>query len=134
MKPKILIVDDHPTNLKLAREVLHAAGFEVHVAGSAEETLSLLPLVAPHLVLLDIALPGMDGLQLAETIRARHDGSIVIAAMTAHAMKGDDQRAYDAGCHAYFAKPIDTRNLPARLRELVDARFPHLATHEDPAR
>jgi two-component system cell cycle response regulator DivK len=112
----ILIVDDNPANLKLARVLLGAAGYEVRVAADAEEALALLASFRPRLILMDLQLPGMDGLTL--TRRLKDDPAtrqIAILALTAYAMKGDEQKALAAGCDGYVAKPIDTRTLPATI-------------------
>lgn len=112
----ILIVDDNPANLKLARVLLTGEGFEARTALNAEEALVLLREFRPKLILMDIQLPGMDGLEL--TRRLKSDPStrdIVILALTAYAMKGDEERAREAGCDGYVTKPIDTRALPGVL-------------------
>ena len=90
----ILIVDDHPTNLKLARVLLSAEGYEVRTAEDAQQALALLAEFHPRLILMDIQLPGMDGLEL--TRRLKSDPAtkdIIIIALTAYAMKGDAERA-----------------------------------------
>jgi two-component system, cell cycle response regulator DivK len=110
----ILIVDDNPTNLKLARVVLAAEGYEVRVAVDAEEALAMLDGFHPRLILMDLQLPGMDGLTL--TRRLKEDpatSDVAILALTAYAMKGDEEKARQAGCDGYITKPIDTRFLPA---------------------
>lgn len=104
----ILIVDDNPQNLKLARIILRQAGYDVATASAAEEALSILEVVNPRLILMDLQLPQMDGLDL--TRRLKRDPryrNIVIIALTAYAMKGDEQKALAAGCDGYLAKPID---------------------------
>ena len=109
----ILIVDDNPTNLKLARVMLAGEGYEVRVAVDAEEALALLDSFRPRLILMDLQLPGMDGLTL--TRRLKQDpatSGIAILALTSYAMKGDEQKALAAGCDGYITKPIDTRTLP----------------------
>lgn len=111
---RILIVDDNPTNLKLMRILLAGEGYDVHTATDADEALERIRTSPPRMVLMDIQLPGMDGLELTRRLKgglATRD--IVILALTAYAMKGDDQRAREAGCDGYIAKPIDTRSLPA---------------------
>lgn len=109
----ILVVDDNPTNLKLATFVLRARGYDVRTANSAEHALAVLDGFAPRLILMDIQLPGMSGLELTRALRAAPaTRDIAIVAVTAYAMKGDEQRALDAGCDGYIAKPIDTRTLP----------------------
>ena len=119
----ILIVDDTPVNLKLTRILLVNEGYKVLTAASAEEALELLRSYHPYLVLADIQLPGMDGLELTRRIKRNartHD--ITVVALTAFAMKGDEQRAIDAGCDGYITKPIDTRALGTRIREFLDRR------------
>lgn len=110
---RILVVDDNVTNLKLIEYLLKAKGYDVSTAIDAESALEAVRNKRPSLVLMDLQLPGMDGLEL--TRRLKSDPStrdIVIVAVTAYAMKGDEQRALDAGCDGYVAKPIDTRALP----------------------
>lgn len=117
----ILIVDDNPLNLKLARVVLSLEGFDVRTATDAEEALLLLKDVHPHLILMDIQLPGLDGLELTRRLKgdpATRD--IIIVAITAYAMKGDDERALSAGCDGYISKPINTQTLPATVTSYLD--------------
>src|SRR5580698_6354749 len=110
---ELLIVDDNVANLKLARVLLQGEGYEVRTAADAEDALRLLRSFSPKLILMDIQLPGMDGLTL--TRRLKSDAStkdIVILALTAYAMKGDEEKARAAGCDGYIAKPIDIDLLP----------------------
>jgi two-component system, cell cycle response regulator DivK len=110
---QILIVDDHPTNLKLARVLLSAEGYEVRTAEDATQALAVLQEFRPRIILMDIQLPGMDGLELTRRIKADPaTGDVIVLALTAYAMKGDAERAMAAGCDGYVAKPIDTRTLP----------------------
>lgn len=117
---RILVVDDNPTNLKLVSDLLAFDGFEVLKAMDAEEAQVVLTVVLPDLILMDIALPGMDGLTLTRLLKAeartRH---IRIVALTAFAMKGDEQKALDAGCDGYITKPIDTRGLPGEVARIL---------------
>ena len=110
MSAKILVVDDNPTNLKLVSDVLAFEGHDILKAVDAEEAQIVLADTLPDLILMDIALPGMDGLTLTRKLKAdertRH---VRIVALTAFAMKGDDQKALGAGCDGYITKPIDTR-------------------------
>jgi CheY-like chemotaxis protein len=109
----ILIVDDHPTNLKLARVLLAAEGYDVRTAEDATQALALLQEFRPRIILMDIQLPGMDGLELTRRIKADPAmGDVIVLALTAYAMKGDAERAMAAGCDGYVSKPIDTRTLP----------------------
>lgn len=110
----ILVVDDNPTNLKLVSDVLAFEGYEILKAVDAEQAEDLLHRTLPDLILLDIALPGMDGLSLTRKLRSdARTASLRIVALTAFAMVGDEERARDAGCDGYVTKPIDTRALPA---------------------
>ena len=109
---RILVVDDNPTNLKLVSDVLAFSGFEIVQAVDAESAQEVIRKSPPELILMDIALPGMDGLTLTHTLKADETTrNIVIVALTAFAMKGDEARARDAGCDGYITKPIDTRTL-----------------------
>jgi len=116
----VLIVDDTPVNLKLVRVLLSRQGFEVRTASTAEEALEMAPNFRPRLVLADIQLPGMDGLEMTRRLKAApetHD--TVVLALTAFAMKGDEEKAFAAGCDGYITKPIDTRTFPALIRQYL---------------
>jgi two-component system, cell cycle response regulator DivK len=119
----ILIVDDTPVNLKLTRILLVNEGYKVLTAASAEEALELLRSYRPRLILADIQLPGIDGLEMTRRIkmdeRTRH---IPVVALTAFALKGDEQKAIDAGCDGYITKPIDTHTLGERIRRMLSPR------------
>jgi CheY-like chemotaxis protein len=110
---RILIVDDNTTNLKLVTYLMKAQGYDVTTATDAEAALATIQTARPRLILMDLQLPGIDGLEL--TRRLKGDPStrdIIIIAVTAYAMKGDQERALAAGCDDYVTKPIDTRALP----------------------
>lgn len=112
----ILVVDDNPANLKLARLVLSLAGYTVRTAIDAEHAQTALLEDKPELILMDIQLPGMDGLQLTRIIKAdQATRDIVVVAVTAYAMKGDEELALTAGCDGYITKPINTRTLAATV-------------------
>jgi two-component system cell cycle response regulator DivK len=112
----ILIVDDNPTNLKLARILLVSEGHDVRTASDADEALLLLQTFTPRLILMDIQMPGMDGLALTRHLKSDpRTRDITVVAMTAYAMKGDDARALAAGCQGYIAKPIDTRRFAEEI-------------------
>jgi CheY-like chemotaxis protein len=119
-KPTVLVVDDNPTNLKLASDVLESEGYHILKAMDAEKALVIIESSAPDLILMDISLPGMDGLTLTRKLKdddkTKH---IVIVALTASAMKGDEPKARIAGCDGYITKPIDTRKLPRQVAELL---------------
>ncbi len=127
MDETILIVDDNPANLKLIRVLLSAEGYAIQCAADAEEALTLLAELLPDLILMDLQLPGMDGLALTRKLKADPETHhIPILALTAYAMKGDEQKAREAGCDGYITKPIDTRRLPQEI-----AQF--LASHREPS-
>src|SRR5437773_9245568 len=109
----ILIVDDNSTNMKLVRILLASEGYDVRTAADAEEALNVLKEFYPRLILMDVQLPGIDGLELTRRLKsdpATRD--ITILGLTAYAMKGDEEKILAAGCDGYIAKPIDTRTLP----------------------
>lgn len=117
----VLVVDDNYQNLKLVRVLLRTEGYEVRTAIDAEAALDELEGFSPRLILMDIQLPGMDGLELTRKLKAdpaRRD--IAIIAVTAYAMKGDEEKARAAGCDGYVAKPIDVETLPRMVREQLD--------------
>lgn len=113
MSARILVVDDNATNLKLATRVLEIEGHLVDQAADAEQALAYLQGCVPDLILMDIFLPGMDGLTLTRLLKADPRWhAIPVIALTAFAMKGDEQKAREAGCDGYVTKPIDTREFP----------------------
>ena len=116
----ILIVDDNPFNTKLLAFLLTTKGYVVRTAANADETLAVLREFEPRLILMDIQLPGMDGLTLTKQLKAdpRTSGIAIIAA-TAYAMKGDEERVRAAGCDGYITKPIDTRRLPQEIERYL---------------
>jgi PAS domain S-box-containing protein len=119
---KVLIVDDNQANAKLVRLLLENEGYEVRTAADAPDAVDALRKFTPRLVLMDIQLPGMDGLELTRRLKADPaTAGIVVVALTAYAMKGDEERARAAGCDAYLTKPIDTRTFPATIRRLLQS-------------
>jgi CheY-like chemotaxis protein len=121
----ILIVDDNTQNLKLVRVVLANEGYDVHTAANAEDALQLLRTVTPRLILMDIQLPGMDGLELTRRLKADPATRAVrVIALTAYAMKGDDEKAFAAGCDGYITKPIDVERLPVVVSSYLAERSP----------
>ncbi len=116
----ILIVDDNPSNTKLLAFLLTAKGYEIRTAASADEAIAVLAEWKPRLILMDIQLPGMDGLTLTRQLKADPaTRDIAIVAATAYAMKGDQERALAAGCNGYLTKPIDTRRLPLDIERFL---------------
>ena len=125
MSSTVLIVDDHPVNLKLVSAVLESEGYHVLKAADAEEAQTILAQTQPDLILMDLALTGMDGLTLTRQLKADPaTRAIRIIALTASAMKGDEEKALAAGCDGYLAKPIDTRRLPKVVANLVAGKSP----------
>jgi len=114
----ILVVDDVPVNLKLTDLLLRREGFKVHTTPDAEQALTLLRGFQPDLMLVDIELPGMDGLTLTRRIRqnpATRD--MVVVALSGHAAAGDNYKALEAGCDGYITKPIDSATLVSSIRD-----------------
>ena len=119
----ILVIDDSPDNVELIRILLECEGFRVQAAGDACEALEILRTFRPGLILMDVQLPGMDGLELTRLLRRTPElRDIPILALTAYAMKGDEDKALEAGCDGYTPKPIDTRTFPLRVREFLGTR------------
>jgi len=117
----ILVVDDHPQNLKLARVILEFAGYTVRTAATATEALFSVAESPPELILMDLQLPGMDGLELTRRLKAdERYRDIIVVALTAYAMHGDRERAIAAGCDAYVAKPLDTQTFPRLIADLLE--------------
>ena len=117
----ILIVDDNAVNLKLVRVLLAKEGYETRTASDANEALAVLATFTPRLILMDLQMPGMDGLQLTRQLKADpRTKDILVVALTAYAMKGDEEKSREAGCDGYITKPIDTRTMPATLRGFLD--------------
>jgi two-component system cell cycle response regulator DivK len=119
----ILIVEDNTTNMALASFLLKSVGHMVLSASDAEDGLTLARAEHPHLILMDIQLPGMDGLAATAELKGNDETrSIPVIALTALAMKGDEQRIRDAGCDGYIAKPI-------RYQEFLQTVATQLARH-----
>ncbi len=121
--PRILVVDDNLMNLDLMRFVIGEKDFEVESAGQASEALEKIPAFQPDLILMDMHMPGMNGLELTQLIKAnpatRH---IVVIAFTASAMQGDEERMMAAGCDGYLSKPIDVDTFSASVLAFLPAR------------
>lgn len=114
----ILIVDDNAVNLKLIKVLLAGEGYRIETATKAEEVLKILPTFQPRLILLDIQLPGMDGMELTKIIKTNPQfQDIIILAITAYAMQGDKEKILASGCDGYLSKPIDIHALPKIVEE-----------------
>jgi CheY-like chemotaxis protein len=119
---RVLIVDDNPFNVKLAKYLLTSEGFDVRVAEDSEQALAAIAAWAPELVLMDLRLPGTDGLTLTRTLRADPaNHGVAIIAFSAEATREEEQRTLDAGCNGYLPKPIDTRTFAATVRKHLEA-------------
>jgi two-component system cell cycle response regulator DivK len=120
---KVLVVEDNPANMTLATFLLQSAGHTVLSARDAETGLALARVEQPDLVLMDIQLPGMDGLEATALLKSdRSTRAIPVIALTALAMKGDEQRILAAGCDGYIAKPLAYKDFLATISaQLVKA-------------
>jgi CheY-like chemotaxis protein len=122
MSSLILVVDDNDGGIMLASAVLQREGFRVDTAGSSEEVLERLHDHLPDLILMDVQLPGQDGLSLTRKLKSDPATCRVpIVALTAHAMPTDREDALSAGCAGYISKPIDTRTLGDLVRGFLAA-------------
>lgn len=119
--PLILYIEDNPDNRKLVLKVLTAAGFNVHAVADGLAGLDFVDQRQPDLVLMDISMPHMDGYQVTQLLRQKSNmADIPIIALTAHAMKGDEEKSLDAGCTGYIRKPIDIDRFPAEVTAYLD--------------
>jgi CheY-like chemotaxis protein len=119
----ILVVDDNETNLKLFSFLLAARSYDVRTAADAREAMAALETFSPDLILLDLQLPDMDGLELTRRLKAdpRNSGTLIVA-VTAYAMKGDEEKALAAGADGYISKPIDNEAFRRRVAEYLERR------------
>ena len=121
---RILIVEDSPDNMKLFRTILALKGHDVIGLSGGEGLLEAVEQHSPELVLMDIQLPGKDGLTLLKEIRKSPWSSVRVVALTAHAMTGDRERALDAGFDGYITKPIDIRAFPEQVQRALSGEQP----------
>ena len=120
---RVLLIEDNLMNMELATDLLEAAGFQVLKAERAEDGIAMAVAEQPDIILMDIALPGMDGLEATRRIKQDARTSwIPIVALTASAMLGDDDRARSAGCSGYIAKPIDTRQFAKTVAAFMEKK------------
>jgi two-component system cell cycle response regulator DivK len=120
--PRILIVDDNELNIEMATFVLSRAGMEVAAAADSHSALAQVRHFAPDLILMDIQMPGLDGMALTRQLRSQPSARpLAIVAFTAYAMTGDKERFLAAGCDGYIAKPIDVARFPDDVRALLPA-------------
>lgn len=116
----VLVVEDNPDNRELVTLALKRSGYEVVCAETGEEGVEMALRLKPYFILMDIALPGIDGIEATRRIRASAaNGSIPIIAVTSYAMRGDMERVLAAGCNGYFEKPIDPLRIVADIHEIL---------------
>jgi len=119
---RVLVVEDNPVNLRLASFVLQRKGYHVSQATTGTECLAMLDQSMPDMILMDIQLPGEDGLAVTRKIRQNAKlKHIVIVALTAHAMTGDREKILAAGCDGYLAKPVDPQRLASEVERYLRA-------------
>jgi CheY-like chemotaxis protein len=115
-----LVVEDNEVNQLLTASVLEREGFVVDLAADSAQALEQLRARTPDVILMDVQLPGVDGLTLTRQIKADPaTAQITIVALTAHAMTGDREQTIAAGCAGYISKPIDTRTFARQVRDFM---------------
>jgi CheY-like chemotaxis protein len=121
----VLVIEDNVLNMKLVRSLLNLAKYKVLEAVDAEKGIHLAREHRPDLILMDIQLPGMDGLSATRNIREDAElKTIPVVALTSYAMQGDDKKAREAGCTGYISKPIDTRTFIATISQYLKDEIP----------
>jgi CheY-like chemotaxis protein len=116
----ILIIEDNPLNVELAADLLQASGYRIHSTQTAEEGIRMARELLPDLVLMDINLPGMDGLCATRALKTDPATShLTVVGLTAHAMMGDEGTALESGCDGYLTKPIDTRTFVSTVTQYI---------------
>jgi CheY-like chemotaxis protein len=130
--PLVLVVEDNEVNQLLTASVLEREGFAVDLASTSTEAMDLLRVRTPDIILMDVQLPGMDGLALTRKLKADPaTAGITIVAVTAHAMAGDREQTLAAGCAGYISKPIDTRSFGRQVREFLGRSAPASGARTD---
>jgi len=120
MKEKILIVEDSPQNMRLLEMVLGAKGYTLLKATDGEEALDMAMREQPDLIIMDVQIPKLSGLEVTRKLRETPAFSHTpIIGITAYAMKGDRERVIESGCDAYLSKPISTRELPEVIAQML---------------
>jgi len=123
MREKILIVEDNPRNMRLVEMILRVKNYTLLKATDGEEALDMAIGERPDLIIMDIQLPKMSGLEVTRKLRETPAFSHTpIIGVTAYAMKGDKERIIESGCDAYLSKPINTRELPGMVTEMLSQR------------
>jgi two-component system, cell cycle response regulator DivK len=120
MSKRILVIEDHEENRRLLRDLLTSFGYELTEAVTGEDGLQAAEGNPPHLVLMDIQLPGIDGYEVTRRIKANPElRNIPVIAVTSYALSGDDVKALEAGCDAYVTKPFDPAELLEKIQEFL---------------
>ena len=120
---RVLVVEDNERNLKLVRDVLQYAGYEIIEASTGEEGVELAQSLSPDVILMDLQLPDIDGMEALRRIRkSPATADVPVIAVTAFAMRNDRARAFDAGFDGYLEKPLSVRELPAQVQQFLTAR------------
>jgi CheY-like chemotaxis protein len=137
---RILLVEDNAQNRRLAQFLLTSHGYVVYEAITGPEAIELARAHLPHLILMDLRLPGLDGYEVTKALKGDdRTRQIPVIALTAFAMEGDREKALQAGCDGYITKPIDTRRFPAAVRRFLQAKSGEGVdqgdghSHEDPS-
>jgi len=121
MSKRVLVVEDQEDNMRIMNDMLASAGYQVIEAVTGIEGVAMAESDKPDLILMDVMLPGLDGYEATRRIKAnaalRH---IPVIAVTSYALDGEESRAEEAGCDAYFSKPVSPRALLAKVREFID--------------
>jgi len=116
----ILVVEDNKTNAQLLKDVLGVRGYKVDIVMNGDDALKTLDVTHPDIILMDVQLPGMDGLEVTRILKNNpKTRDIPVIAITAYALKGDRDMAMQAGCDEYMSKPINTRELPKMVERLI---------------
>jgi CheY-like chemotaxis protein len=119
---RILLVEDNSQNRRLAEFLLKSRGYIVYEATTGQEALALARTLLPDLILMDLRLPGIDGLAVTQLLKADDlTRQIPVIAVTAFAMQGDREKALQVGCDAYIMKPIDARNFVTAVAQYLQA-------------
>ena len=121
MKNRVLVIEDNPNNLRLITYALERAGYQIIGVGTGEEGVELAFSEKPFFIIMDIQLPGIDGLEATRRIRASStNGDVPIIAMTSYAMRGDREKLLESGCSGYFEKPINPLTIVKQIHEVLE--------------
>ncbi len=119
---KVLVIEDNPMNMQLAVDLLEMAGYDALQAETAEKGIELAKAELPDLILMDISLPGMDGLTATGILKQDPaTKGIKVIILTVHAMERDEERALTSGCDGYIAKPMDTRTFSKAVDRFIES-------------